>query len=654
MKTDRLLKAISDSAAPLFRDRNLDRACHGLIRRLGEAAGVSRVYYFENGRGPRGGLFTSQRLEWVAPGISRQIDNPRMLHLPLSRIRFLADRMRRGPYHGLVCRMPPSIRAILGAQKILSLALVPVRVESEWHGFLGFDDCMAPRRWSKSELGILQAAAGILGGAIERRRIEERLRSVLECGIDSLDAGIFILNPECRVIWMNRAMERFFGVGRERVLGGDYRRFVRRGLRGVVANPAQFRRCVAQGRGGGGRVQTFRCEVLPGAGRQPRVLQYRCIPIRRGALAGGRIEQYTDVTAVERAHAALKGSEEKYRDLVERMNEGVCHSDERRVIRYANRCFYRMFGYASGELIGRTEESFLDAGGMRIYRREQRRRRRGEATRYEVRIRARSGEMVPVLVSAVPAVDKGGRFRGSYAVFTDLRAQKRLEVLKEEILRDASHELKAPAAKIRMGLDLVKRCRPEPLNDEERLGISMIESGVARIRKNVDSLIDFSAFDSGVVVLSRAAVDLGSLLANLAAEFSAVAARKSLALVVEPYAPGLRLSGDRDRLYHLFRNLLENAVNCSQAGSIRILARHSGREVVVSVADEGRGIESGYLERIFDRHFQRYPSEAGTGIGLTLCRKIAQLHGGRIWAESGGRGKGMTVHVALPVRASRR
>ena len=336
------------------------------------------------------------------------------------------------------------------------------------------------------------------------------------------------------------------------------------------------------------------------------------------------------------------------------MNEGVCHTDERRVIRYANRCFCRMFGYTPDEVVGRAEESFLDAEGMRVYRREQRRRIRGESTRYELHVRARGGEMVPVLVSAVPVVDKGGRFRGSYAVFTDMRTQKRLEVLKDEILRDASHELKAPAAKIRMGLDLVKRRRPEPLDDEERLGLSMIETGVARIQKNVDSLIDLSAFDSGVVALSRGAVDLGALLIVLANEFGPMAAGKGLSLLLMPCPPGLRVWGDRERIYHLLRNLVENAINYSHAGAIRIFARREGREVVVSIADEGRGIEAAYLEKIFERHFQRYPSEPGTGIGLTLCRKIAQLHGGRIWAESGGRGKGMTVHVALPVWAPRR
>jgi PAS domain S-box-containing protein len=548
--------------------------------------------------------------------------------------------------------MPPSIRGIMDSQQILSLALVPVYVGSEWHGFLGFDDCAEPRRWSETEIKTLQIAANIIGGAIERRRSEEQLRSILECGIDSLDTGLFILDREFRVVWVNRTMEKFFGISRARVIGGDQRQFVRGPLRALIGGHAAFARRVMDGYRGAGGERPLRCEVTAARGRPHRVLQYRCTPIRRGALAGGRIEHFTDITAVERVNAALKMSEAKYRDLVERMNEGVCHSDERRIIRYANRCFCEMVGYPPDEIIGRPEESFLDGESVRVYRCEQRRRRRGESTRYELCVRARSGETVPALVSAVPVMDEDGRYRGSYAVFTDIRDRKRIEVLKDEILRDASHELKSPIAKIKMGLDLVKRRRPAPLDDDERLGLAMIESEVARIQKNVNSLIDLSAFDSGSVTLSRERFDLAAVLAPLVDESAPGAMEKGISLALLPCPPSLRVSGDRDRLYHLFRNLVENAIKFSGAGAVRVSARRAGGEVVVSVEDEGRGIEPICLEKMFERHFQRYPSEPGTGIGLTLCRKIAELHGGRIWAESGGPGKGLTVRVALPARGA--
>jgi PAS domain S-box-containing protein len=653
MNTDTLLDAISRSSAALFGGRGMERAVARLVRGLGEAAGAGRAYFVENRPGPRGGPAAATVCEWVAPGAAARFGASGLRGLPPPRMGSLPERMRRGPFHGLVGAMPRPIRGALRARRALSVAIAPVRAGAEWHGFLGLEDCSAPRRWSKTEMAALRVAAGVLGAAIGSRRAGERLRSVLEGGMDSLDTGLIILDRSFRVVWMNRTMERFLGIGRSRLVGGDQRGFVRGALRAIVKGHAGFARGVLDGYRGAGRGGPLRCEVAAARGRAPRVLLYRSTPIRRGALAGGRVEHFTDITALERANKALRFSEGKYRDIVERMSEGVCHSDERRVIRYANRRFRRIFGYSARELIGRREEDLLDAEGMKAYRREQRRRRRGEAVRYELRIRARGGEMVPVMISAVPVIGEGGRFRGTYAVITDMREWKRIESLKDDLLRDASHELKAPVAKIRMGLDLVKKRRPAPLDDEERLGIAMIESGAAHIQKNVDALTDLSALDSGRISLSRERLGLEAILAPLAAEFGPEALKKGVTVAPPSVPRGLRVTGDRERVRQLFRCLLENAVRFSSSGVVRVRARRTAGGVVVSVADEGRGIEPAYIGRIFDRHFQRYPSEAGTGLGLPICRRIVELHGGRIWAESGGSGKGMTLRVAFPSRAGR-
>ena len=105
---------------------------------------------------------------------------------------------------------------------------------------------------------------------------------------------------------------------------------------------------------------------------------------------------------------------------------------------------------------------------------------------------------------------------------------------------------------------------------------------------------------------------------------------------------------DWEKIFILFRNIIENAIKFSKAGTICVSARRRGKDILVAVKDAGRGIEPVYLEKIFERYFQRYPREPGAGLGLPLCRKIVELNGGRIWAASEGTGKGMTVYVALP------
>lgn len=649
MNTENILKAISESTAALFTESAFGGAVSHLLRTLGGAVGASRVYFFENHRGRRGEILASQRYEWVAKGFPPQIDNAAMQNLSLKRFKGLGKHIRGKPLAAAVRTLAEPLRSFLSAQDILSIALVPVYVRGAWHGFIGFDDCAVERRWSGAEIDALRTAATLLGGAIERRRSEDQLRSILEDGIDSLGTGLFIIEPGFRVLWMNRAMGEFFGARRGDVIGTDMRTFVREKLRGIVANHAEFAKRMLGAFRNDEEVERLRCEVVRGPRRRRRILYYSCTLITRGPLAGGRIAHCIDMTPLEESAAALRVSEKKYRDLVEKMNEGLAHIDEQMRFRYVNSSFCNMLGYTKEEMAVRPVEFFLDNEERANLRAEWQQRKRGAHSHYDVVMRAKSGEMVPFRVSATPVFDEAGKFRGSYAVLLDIRERRSLERLKEDILRDASHELKAPTAKIMMGLDLVKKHLAEPMGEEERLGIAMIETEVRRMRKDVDSLIDLSILESRTMRLALKRCDLVRLLRGAIAEFSGAAGEKRVSFSLNIQKRKLAVRGDAGRLALLFRHLLDNAVKFSPPGVIAIAARHGAGGVIVSISGRGRGIEPRYLEQIFDKYYQRYPSEPGLGLGLAICRRIVELHQGRIWAESGGSGRGMTILMALPL-----
>ncbi len=360
-------------------------------------------------------------------------------------------------------------------------------------------------------------------------------------------------------------------------------------------------------------------------------------------------------SAIERRRTEerLRLSDGRYRELAERAVEGLSFSDEEGIIRYANTAFCRVLGYRPSEVIGRRVESLLDERGLVTYAQEARRRRRGEASCHELGLRAKSGEMVPLKVSAVPVYDAEGRYHGGYGIFTDVSERVRLERMRDDILREISHELKAPAAKIRMGLDLVKK-HVAYSDREGALGFAMIETEVARIQRNVDLLADLSAFESGSVAPGRERIDVREMLCSLVSRMRPAARRRGLALCFS-CGPGCgSLRGDSEKLRKLFLNVIGNAIAFSRSGSITVSARRVKGGVVVRVKDEGRGIEPPYLEKIFKKGYKRYSSEPGLGIGLTLCRMIAEMHGGSIRAESKGRGKGMTVAIYLPGYARRK
>ncbi|MCP5119628.1 MAG: GAF domain-containing protein, partial [bacterium] len=170
-----------------------------MLGQLGLATQVSRVYVFENHAG--------SAVEWVAPDIDSRMGKPD----PTKTEGFerWVEMMSRGePVHGPVAEFPSAEFGILNQHDIRSLAAAPVFRGDCWWGFIGFDDCRTPRRWSVSELGALTAAAGILGAAIERAAAqgEENVaheRDFISAVVETVRALVVVLDSDGRIVRFN-------------------------------------------------------------------------------------------------------------------------------------------------------------------------------------------------------------------------------------------------------------------------------------------------------------------------------------------------------------------------------------------------------------------------------------------------------------------
>ncbi len=174
---DDILRAVS-LAAEQFLTSAWEEGVPQVLERLGTAAEVSRVYIFERHLSEEGVSLVSQRFEWAAPSVPPQIDNPNLQNLDWIEAGFSRWEeafQNRRPISGRVRDFPPSERALLEPQEILSIVIVPIFLEKELWGFIGFDDCLRERDWSEVELDALSAAAGIFSAALERRKTELRL-----------------------------------------------------------------------------------------------------------------------------------------------------------------------------------------------------------------------------------------------------------------------------------------------------------------------------------------------------------------------------------------------------------------------------------------------------------------------------------------------
>ncbi len=176
-----ILAALAHGARVLFNNRDKQSAMERALAELGEAVGADRVYVFENHHDETTGrLLASQRHEWCALGVEPQLDNPAMQNMDYETVipGFRSSLERGQAVHGLVAEIPEPERSLLQSQNILSIVVVPIIMEGEFWGQIGFDDCSQERRWTEAEINALGIAAATIGAAIRGIRAEQELANL--------------------------------------------------------------------------------------------------------------------------------------------------------------------------------------------------------------------------------------------------------------------------------------------------------------------------------------------------------------------------------------------------------------------------------------------------------------------------------------------
>jgi signal transduction histidine kinase len=237
-----------------------------------------------------------------------------------------------------------------------------------------------------------------------------------------------------------------------------------------------------------------------------------------------------------------------------------------------------------------------------------------------------------------------------------LAALKELDRMKSELLSTVSHELRTPLGSIKGYATTLLTHGSKLRRDEQREFLEIIDSEADRLRELIENLLDMSRLEAGVLRIDREPVQLARVAGEVLRKVQLAAPNHELRLdwFTSRGEQDPLINVDEKRIYQVIQNLLTNAVKYSpDGGSITLSARCERRDLVVSVVDQGLGMPSAELDRIFDR-FHRVHGEmtrviGGTGLGLAICKGLVEAHGGRIWAESEGAGKGSTFSFTLPL-----
>ena len=381
----------------------------------------------------------------------------------------------------------------------------------------------------------------------------------------------------------------------------------------------------------------------------------------------GWLATVADISDRKRTEAALRRSEERYRSLVSASAQVVWTTNaEGEVVEdlpswrdLTGQTPDETFGFGWHERVHPEDAEQV----MRVWRDSL---ATGEPHVQEFRVQARDGSWRDVRARAVPVRGASGQIRewvGTLIDVTERRAmerelRQRAEELaaadrrKDEFLAMLGHELRNPLAPMINALGILRaRGMAGPHGERMR---DLLERQVRHLARLVDDLLEVSRITRGEILLRRERVDLGAVVARAAETVRPVLEERRHELVVR--LPGERLVTDADavRLDQVVVNLLNNAAKYTEPGGhIELRAERHDDEAVLIVEDDGIGMDAELLQHVFELFTQGSRSldrsQGGLGIGLTLVRRIVELHGGTVEAHSEGVGKGSRLVVRLPL-----
>jgi len=352
----------------------------------------------------------------------------------------------------------------------------------------------------------------------------------------------------------------------------------------------------------------------------------------------------------ERAAATAAARLELISDTVPAL---ISYIDRERRYRLNNRAYETWFGHARGAVTGRHVREVLGDAAWAIVGPRIDAAFAGQVETYEAEVPYRDGGTRWISATYSPSRGAGGDVDGVVVLVIDISESKRIERAlqeadrrKDEFLATLAHELRNPLAPLRNGLQVLRLGAGDAQTAQVR---AMMERQLAHMVRLLDDLLDVSRISRGSIVLRRERVQLADMLRHAVEVCTPMIEERGHALALALPEEHAALDADPARLSQAVCNLLTNAARYTEPGGrIALEAGIEGGVARVSVADNGSGIDAERLPRVFDM-FTHSTGQQGLGIGLSIVKKLVELHGGTIEAKSDGPGHGSTFVMRLPV-----
>jgi PAS domain S-box-containing protein len=483
-----------------------------------------------------------------------------------------------------------------------------------------------------------------------RDSVENRFQLLVDAVVDY---GIFMLDPEGHVMSWNSGAAKLKGWERDEIVGQHFSIFYPKEVAASGWPEEELRRAKQLG-----RFEDEGWRMRKDGSRFWANVIITALYDRTGELTGfAKITR--DLTERRQHEEELRESEARFRLLVESVRGyAIFMLDENGNVRSWNGGAQALKGYTTEEIVGRHFSAFytpddVEAGLPASELREARQEGRAEREGWRVR---KDGSLFWANVVVTAVYGTNGELIGFVKVTRDMTDRRRLEELERssrmmsEFLAMLAHELRNPLAPMRNAVTLMQL--EHTASPALRNARDIIDRQLTHVTHLVDDLLDIGRLTTGKITLRQERVGIADLVSRSVETARPLLESRRHTLTIDLPPRPVYVRADPTRLSQILQNLLVNAAKYTpEGGRVRITVQSADGFVTVAVADNGRGIAKKDLGRIFELFAQGdhgTPNESGLGVGLTLARSLAELHGGRLDAESPGPGQGSTFLLRLP------
>ncbi len=362
------------------------------------------------------------------------------------------------------------------------------------------------------------------------------------------------------------------------------------------------------------------------------------------------LSTHTDITELNKAVDELRKVKLHQEAILASVPDIIMEVDTNKVYTWANKAGKKFFGK---DVIGK-EAAYYFEGKQKTYTIVQPLFEGSEDVIYvESWQRRNDGEKRLLAWWCRTLKDPDRKIIGVLSTARDITEQKRIEEIKDQFLNMASHELKSPLIPIKSQCQLLLDEDYGALNKEQKEAVEMIFKNEGHLERLATDVLDVSRARSNKLRLVFKKADICKIVRSSITNAKGEAKKKGITFSSKCISALPHVFADIQRIHQVMANLLGNALKYTpENGAINIRANKTEDGIQVSVHDTGIGMDKGVLEKIFLPFFQADSrldrKYGGVGLGLSICKGIIEAHGGKIWGESGGNGKGSTFTFTLP------